>query len=1115
MKPCLDWWRYPPASKSSHMPPITGANPAPITLVASSDSIQPSHRAAGTGFKAIQGLTKRIRPWQSATRSTGHAPFTLVRGEFATRTDRAARCRERIADVGALLHGGSPRPLDTDELATLQRSEEKLRGQTRIHCSMRDLMVERAIRAHLPQADARQARRRYKGLIKLRQAVSKAPQGAGPAHDAVRATLQAATALEASAAQVQAIGDAYRSDPGRIVPSARFVQDLIGLLDGMNMLRGHDQDPADFLYPAVKLMHEANRVAHPDAGRVLGNLLRDLGEAGRDDPEGLRAQLKRNRGALDLWLANNSPDSLARDRAAARQGLADQLDVLLDGLAGAARKVLHEELRGQVPGWAREAQRGLFREAGILHASAQRWREREPGQNTGEAILRASPPDAVKMLLEQAANQALGIAAKPAGNLGPLLGQLKSGLDQVAQHIQQALDERQFALHAPAAEIAALRQALMQAVLEETGILGEIHRLNASADAVSTPTTRKSATRDTRPPRTPFTLSGPVDKPLNPTVAKRMKKVEAEARRQVAKLLSACRQAGGKPLPAYRLQALNDIHAALYAVHGESARTVWQRVLTAEARRLKDHDLLALNTGALHAHVSGMASLAAKVADPAHRAASDKLLRDVWTAVRAASASRDAGPVLKAWCATLATPRDMAEGATLPRQVESLRDRIGMLADGTVPVQTLLDAALQSLDNAELKALIHALATVPALAAVPAAAGPAPAGISGVAATLPGQPASPAGAGTLTLRQRLTRYLRGDSARIDANTVVPSSRRIDTRAFLDQLYEAAKGHAEQRMEALRDASITAVRSAVFEQAAFLHTLLDTPQAAAANGPLLGTLERLIADAARHGRLTHEYGERVATEMMGTGFLRTVHGYDVAQDVTRALSRDIAALHMRLQASMDDIGIARFRSSAALGAWRAGAVDYILQETGIWKHLDQLAHRQPRDAATQPDWVAARPSDPFDTPRRGGTRASTKSTRSVDENCYKLPTSLLDRPRRATAVAIDEEEYSLIQDWPRPDSIYAVIPALEPAPTAVGGHGGGRASVTVSEDSGIGDCAKVVIDSHRREPATEPASPVKPLPSSPAARLPKAPDPGLVAALRAALEQRHRGEWNRA
>ncbi|AOB31525.1 hypothetical protein AKI39_13770 [Bordetella sp. H567] len=1128
-------------------------------------------------------MAKRIHKWPGGTHAASRAPFTLLRGEHQARVNKAARCRDRIAEASRHLQANTGRAPDAGDLAALERSEAKLQDQTKVHASLRDVLVDQTIRAYLPEnTGRRQAKQRYKGLIKLRQGPLNKPHRAGSAPDAVRCALDTATALEASARQVQAIGQAYQAGDGRIVLSGQMVDELVSLLNGMKMLRPQEQDPADFLYPAVKLMHEANRGAAP-GDPLLPKLLRDLGNAGRDDAQGLRAQLMRKCDALDFWLAHHAEESYAHAPAATRQGLAAALDVLLDGLAGAARKVLHEELQACVPGWARQAQAGLFRDAGILHDSAQRWRDHGLAHGDGVAVLQASPAEAVKMLLEQAANEALGTAAAPAGERAPLIHGLRSRLDPLAQVIQRALDEKGLANHATPNEIAALRQSLMQAVLEETGILGEIHRLRAAdiptAASPSQGATPAVGSRQAQPRRAPHpgnlrTASDPFgapNRPLHSQVLKRMKNAGADAQRQIIKMLTACRQSGDKSLSGHKLRALNGAYAALQAVHGNAAQGVWQALLKDETMRLKDRDLQALNSGVLCARAGGAANPGSVVADDAERAASDRLLDEIWTAVRATSARRSATPLLKSWCASPSATADTVSGPALARQTEVLRDRIGMLEDGKVDVRTLLDAALEELDNRELKALIAALARAPAAdsatratsirtvdvaatlpftsraasgarsaadaTTMPAASATAMSAITSAAAAALDAPATqPIDAGTSTLRRRLARLLRGGDRRPSVQAqpaaTAPAPAPMNTQVFVDQLYAAARGQAEKRMEALRDTLMPPFLTTLFAQAGVLHAMIDTPEARAVNGPPAKTLERLIRDAVRQGKLTHQSNADTAAALTGTYFLRTTRGYDIVRDLTRTLANETASLHARLAAGMEDLGIAHFCSARAAAEWRDGAIEHILHKTGIWERLDlAVARRAPRIMATQRDAPGLAGIDGRPSLMRGEVRASTRSTQSVDRNGYAIFGALPGRagmesvPEEAGHAAIDrrvdEPIYATI-DQPVDAPIYAAIdqPTDGPADAAIGRHIDEppyagvqkRASTVASDDSGIGsadDASQISINGHPYEATRGSAY------TTPRTRMANAVDPQLAAALRAALEERNRGAWNRA
>jgi hypothetical protein len=1093
------------------MPPITGASLAPLALIPDSQSIQPLRASRGLGFKAAAGGGKRISPWQPRARL--HEPFTLVRGEYGSRLNKAARCRERLAGVASHLRTTAAGAPARDDLAKLERDEKKLRGQTRVHASLRDIVIGQAIRKYLPEIDGRKAKQRGKALIKLRQGVGDAARVNEPALREVRRALDYETALEASARQVKALGREYVGQDGRIKLSAEIIHDLISLSDGMKMLRPHDQDRADFLYPAMKLMHEASRgTATGTATPPLVNLLGDLAGAGSADPSSLRAQLTRSGGGLDIWLANNAPPSYQQAPDATRQGMADDMNALLDGLAGAARQVLREEFLAQVPGWARDAQPGLFQEARTLYTSAQRWRDGASQRGTDDAILQAAPADTVNMLLEQAANHALGTPAAPAGNQAPLLGGLTARLSRVAECIDRSLAEGGIAAHTPADEIATLRQELMHQVLEETGMLGEIHRLreSASGPAAGAPPPLRPDVRDAADTGLALRVFGPDTERPHPMAAKRIKHAAANAQRQIANVLSACLQAGAKPLAASKLDALNEARAALDAVHGRSAQDIWQGVVDGMTRRLKDRDLQSLNTGPLRVHVNGARHLTAKLTDPALRAGSDKLLGDIWASACGASARSNTGSFLKSWRATLATPAGMADSGAISRQIDHLSTRISFLDDGNVGTARLLSAALDGLSDAELGVLIGALASAPTP------------GLDTQPDAPPMDAATPTHTGTLTLRQRLARYLKGDTRSLDRAGRIPARQGKIAHDFQHHLCQAARAQAEKRMDTLRDSLVPDFRTALFAHARVFHGMLDTPAARAANGPVADTIEGVVLDAVKGGRLTHEHGEKEAAALMDTRFLRTANGYDVVGDMTRTLCRDTAALHARLDAGMKELGLHSYWPGSAAQAWRNNSVDCILRETGIWERLDnQLARRLPRDIdrhVDAPRWSA------FGRPAAWADGYEISKQSPADHGHGMSQPSVYSDRRPAPGSFLDEEGYTIIPEPPveSETSVAAIeqAPHLGNVPAANGGH---RISQAISDDSGFDDESRSAFSSDDH-PYEAPRTPPLHTDSPPYARSSQSRpasiasttstvDTRLAAALQAALEQRNRGLWN--
>ncbi len=658
-----------------------------------------------------------------------------------------------------------------------------------------------------------------------------------------------------------------------------------------------------------------------------------------------------------------------------------------------------------------------------------------------------------------------------------------------------------------------------------------------------------------------------------------VKHAAADARRQIIKLLSACQQGNGKPLSRHTLQALNDAYAGLVNIHGETkAPAVWQGLLDGETMRLKNGDLQSLNSSALRAYVHGRTDLTSKLADPDARAASDKLLGDLWASLRTASARRNAGPFLKAWCARLSTPAGMDDGTTLFFQVEGLRDRIGKLDDGRVNTATLLNATMRDLSHAELDALIAVLAATPAedmatqpaqgLAAPPTqvmATQPTQDGATRPAADMTQAPSATrgAGTGTLTLPQRLMRYLRRDFGRPAEDTATPVRQQTDTLTFVGQLYDAARTQAEARMESLRDALVKDFRTTLFTQTGLLQATLDTPEAHAANGPAAAVLERLIRDSVEQGRHIHRirpYGADAAIALAGTRFLRTANGYDVARDLTQPLSRAIAALHARLQEGMKEVGILRFRSDTTAEAWRDVAVDQILLDTGIWEQMDYAVWRHtPREVARQLDTPNLAGDGLRASFRRGGTRASTQSTQSVDRHGFAKPISIFNRPATtsaATPVAQDVHATAglAVAGSTRPASaVYSrdgdrastvISDDSDRASTVSYDHSdqastviyddNDRASTIISDDTGLGG-SRLSLDTEGYGTLRKPLRPTRkappppfsehapPPPRSVHAPAPRASDglmathadPALAAALRAALEQRNRGQWNRA
>jgi hypothetical protein len=470
-------------------------------------------------------------------------------------------------------------------------------------------------------------------------------------------------------------------------------------------------------------------------------------------------------------------------------------------------------------------------------------------------------------------------------------------------------------------------------------------------------------------------------------------------------------------------------------------------------------------------------------------------------------AARVNEPALREWCATLATPAGMADSGAISRQIDHLSTRISFLDDGNVGTARLLSAALDGLSNAELGVLIGALASAPTPV------------LDTQPDVSPMDAATPTQTGTLTLRQRLARYLKGDTRSLDRAGRIPARQGKIAHDFQHHLCQAARAQAEKRMDTLRDSLVPDFRTALFAQARVFHGMLDTPAARAVNGPVADTIEGVVLDAVKGGRLTHEHGEKQAAALINTRFLRTTNGYDVVGDMTRTLCRDTAALHARLDAGMKELGLHSYWPGSAAQAWRNDSVDCILRDTGIWERLDnQLARRLPRDIdrhVDAPRWSAfGRPAAWAD-----GYEISKQST--ADHGHGMSQPSVYGDRRPAPGSFLDEEGYTIIPELPvEPETSVAPIEQAPHLGNVAAANGGHRISQAISDDSGFDDEGRSAFsgDDHpyeaTRTPPLHTDSPLYPRSShSRPASTTSTVDTRLAAALQAALEQRNRGLWN--
>jgi hypothetical protein len=924
------------------------------------DAAPPSRSGPGRVFKGVKGLVKRI--WRHGSGTKTRQPFNLLRGDNEARaraksarllsgrmSDTAEHLRtvlRRAPDAGAVFRG------TRSDMAKLMHDGQALSGLTGSVDPLETVLAERMLRRYLPEADDRTTRQRCKTLHKLRSGPLRELRTADAALQKTWNALEQETALEASLPQVRALFRAYADESGQARTSRQLMHDMVRLCAGMNMLRRHDLSPADFLYPAVKVMYERGRNAPGGANeRALVQLLRDLSPNGAANPLGLRAQLRRYGGSADFSLSRPPSPSTRHAPETMRQGLMREMDPVLDGLAAAAQRVLKEQLLAQAPRWARDARPALFAESQVLYASAQGWQKSAlPELQHGDRLLQAPAAQAVDMLVQEAMNQALGTPAVPAGNREPLLRNLTAHLSKVAARIDQALEKWHIGDYAAPGQIARLRRELMADVVEQTGLWRETDRLGRqpapgrATDAPDPATAARSATAGVQVADA-FRLRSAS---IHPALARQRKHGIVEAQRQINGFLAACTEAdrkGRNALPLGRLEALSRARQALVAAHGASAPEIWHGLVDRETVNYKGlTPLLSGHRSVLRAHIEGKLDLLAGMANPGVRAAADEMLRGIWDSMKTAPVREKTVSALKAWCAALPDP-STADDAALFRQANVLRASIGLMTsiDDTVTTDALLETATAGLTDTELGALVGALADLP-------------------------------GDGQATVRQRLSGYLAGYYGRMTVvNHDDGSAKKNDrlaqelnaTHRFLDRLYAVSRAQVEKRVRALENALVAPFRERLFAETGRLHTLLNVRQAREINGPLADELRQLISDAVQQARIAHRAGKAAGDALAPVRFLRTAKGYELASTLSRTISLDIGALHARLDAAMETLNWHRFHSTAHANDWRNKAVERIVQKTSILEQVDAQA---------------------------GGALAGDAPRRSAQRHAVPLPTS---------------------------------------------------------------------------------------------------------------------------
>jgi hypothetical protein len=952
------------------MPPPIGVSSTPVAFASYPPSTHVSGRWSGPSFKGVQSFIKRVfgYPTQAKTRPA----FVLVRGENEAHAKKAQTLRARIDGRTAHMRKALRHAPNTDaalravreDVVKLQRDEEKLQRLTHQRSAVPGVLKEQSIKRYLHVVDDKKDAKRCKDLFKLQTGPLSQLRNYVPALRDMRDTLKRETAIEASLAHVQTLYRAYDNEDGQPKRPAEIMHALTSLSGGMNMLRAHDQEPADFLYPAVKVMHERCRNASGGAqDRALLNLLRDLSTTDQRGPGGLRAQLgkDRNTGMADFYLLGKRPvsgqEGLVREQ---RDMLINDMETLLDGLAKAAWQVEREDLLARVPDWARDIQPALFNEARTLYQSAQDWRQESLTPRCEDPLFDSPPAATVDMLLEAAMDGALRTPGAPATdasndarqNWRPLLANLTSQLSRLAGQIDQTFTERQIGTFpvpgSPNGDtgIAALRRELMEKVLQETGVWRETARLKAAP--VSVPDPRATSARPGSPaapygsapvhPRVRQPAASPVDREARGA----MKRAKSDTHRYVGALLRKCQKGDVGAVQTFLSSKAQDlVYARRSFIHGNTTNESWKDQIEAvvaanfkgDASLELEKSPLRSQKSALRAHVHGGAKeLSARIADPGVRQETDEILGEIWAAIRdASSRQKIAGPLQK-WCDALGKRDGEIAGKELFDRINDVRGAVGkvdkhsVLAQGSAETGSLLQATMET--GPLLRAAMRDLSD----------------------SALGNLIASETNPDTReAVNRQLSHYSNGPHA-------TPDKTRKEIAHIRRHLVIAAHAEAGTRLDAYKHLLAQKLAAPLHEAAGKLYSVLDDPRARQANGmTTTEVVQGLMRDAV--ARVRTEHGERgaIAATLIhtwrGTRFIRTFDRYHTEAVLTTSLRELIKPLYTGLETKMAALA---FPNPTLRVSSQHESVQQILEETGLWTTLDKArAMEQARRATVQP------------------------------------------------------------------------------------------------------------------------------------------------------------------
>jgi hypothetical protein len=600
--------------------------------------------------------------------------------------------------------------------------------------------------------------------------------------------------LEATATPVDKLYRAYTSDTP---PPGDVVFKLTRLSDTMKMLRHEGRTTADFFYPAIRLMYERDCAA--TGTRSAAGLLKLLKNLPKSDNAASLARMRRN---VEAWFLCQPDRPADQNMPAAVAAKLRELQVVFDGMAGAALSVLGEHLQQKAAGWGEQIGPQVFEEARMLHASAEDWHRQGLHDVDGNVLFTLSPPQLVLTLAQASMAAVQGQQAVPYPGQEILTKGLAPAFMGVAAKVDRQMAEWRLDTYLKPEDLAAWRHHLLEHALNATGLPREVDRLQKQPAPLETQSVAAQNTTSGQPvfrtvaPRPERNIALGVQ-PAVDTLDRRFERLLLELQNQ--------NPAHVRPLSSLHIEQLVQSRRTVLR-GGSKAGIEWEDLLVRTMTRYTDGQRAALDLGAFHAHIMGRCNLCADIADKQIKSEATDMLKDMWLILQRVRTQRLTAKPLNDFLNVLRSPAEQGHEADFASTTLALYSKIQELREPDRETDTLLYDALRDLGDAQLGELAAGLA-------------------------------------------RRSSQGAGESAGL----------------FIEQLYRATRAQVELRTTVISSALAPGFRAALFEEADRIHALLDTPAARAVNGEPHEVLGRLVREAAQQARADHESRRQATTE----------------------------------------------------------------------------------------------------------------------------------------------------------------------------------------------------------------------------------------------------------